>query len=173
MLDTSGYIGQHVCRMVARPEFRNYNANQAVVSVRWMTTPLSAVQTLYATSWPYPVSLVEEVTGSAVSLGGKEWPVLGEQATGCAEILGGFMSEPIRYATMDDDEAAGGAAIIGGFIREITAPYDLRTFDTERATGSASILSGVIDTILITYDMRTFDTDAATGGGSITGGTIS
>ena len=39
MLDTSGYIDEHICAMVAAPDFRSYNGTQAVVSVQWVCPP--------------------------------------------------------------------------------------------------------------------------------------
>lgn len=39
MLDTAGYLSQHTCRIVARPDFRAYNGNQATIPLQWSCYP--------------------------------------------------------------------------------------------------------------------------------------
>lgn len=173
MLDTAGYQATHRCIMLSAPQFQEFKGHTAVVTIRWQCFASAPVTVGYITSWPYPISISDDMTGSALSLGGKEWPSVFEASAGGAMIISGVISEPIKYATMETDYCVGGASIISGFIRGTLVPYDLRTFDTERVTGGASITAGAIDTVVVPYDLRTFDREATQGGAAIIGGTIS
>lgn len=171
MLDVAGYMAQ-LTAVISSARYTSYSRNMAVVELSLFIDSPAPVSTGYITSWIYPVSISDDVAGSAEALAGKEWPSVYEASVGGASILGGVMSEPIRYADIGADSAGGSASILSGVIRGTTVTYDLRPFDTERVTGGATPITGIIDTVVVPYDLRTFDTESTFGAATITGGTI-